>query len=296
MRKILLTVICAAAAVLLNADVVMVLKMQRDCCMLYEPVIAELTMRNTTGQVLVFGSEAEFKGSLEVELTDMHDRPLPGSGAKIALKGLILRPGIDQRIRINLSKWVNLNKQGYYKLKLFIAHPMLKNEFESNPVNFDISYGTVYWSRTFGVPQLTDNQSSAEDRTYTIRAMQDKSEIFLFLFVEDSRKIYTIKRLGIILGREKPACELDSLNQLHILRPITPKIYQYQVYDWDGTREVNRIYRRTDRTPILYRDPSNGNVKVIGGEIARSGVDYTEEKLLPGVPVNEDIPVAAPKK
>lgn len=296
MRKILLTVVCAAAALLLHADVVMVLKMPRDCYMLYEPVIAELTMRNTSGQVLVFGGEAELQGSLEVELTDMHNRPLPGSGTKISLKGLILRPGIDQRIRINLSKWINLNKSGFYKLKLFIAHPMLKDEFESNPANFDISYGTVYWSRTFGIPRLTDTQAAQEKRSYTIRAMQDRSEIYLFLFVEDSKKIYTIKRLGIVLGREKLACEIDSLNQLHILRPVTPKIYQYQIYDWDGTRELNRIYRRTDHTPVLYRDPATGHIKVIGGEVARAGTDYIEDKLLPGVPVNENIPVPAPKK
>ena len=274
----------------LPADIVMNLEMSRSNYMLYEPVVAHLTMRNSSGQVLVFGSEAEFNGHMEIELTDMHDRPVKGSGAKVNLRGMILRPGVDHRIRVNLSKWIDLQKVGYYRIRVFIAHPMLKNEYQSNRCMFDISYGKVFWTRTFGVPKLAGSSLSenVQLRKYTLRGLQDKSEIFLFLFIEDDKLIYSFKHLGLMLGREKPSCELDTLNQLHILLPVTTKLFRYQVYDWNGELEVNKVYRTSDRAPLLFRDAQTGEVKIIGGEIAQEGLDYAEQKLLPGVPLETE--------
>ena len=121
MKKFLLPLVMSLFCLPLVADVVMNLEIPRSNYMLYEPITANLALRNTSGQVLVFGSETELQGFMEIELTDLHDRPLPGSGAKINLQGMILRPGTDHHIKINLSKWINLRKVGYYRLKLFIS-------------------------------------------------------------------------------------------------------------------------------------------------------------------------------
>ena len=288
MQKIIPVLFVTLFAAVLPADIIMKLDMPRTCYMIYEPVTANLALRNTSGQTLVFGNEPEFKGHMEVELSDMHGRPLPGSGTRIDLKGLILRPGINHRIRINLSKWLNLNRTNFYKLRLFIAHPMLKNEYQSNQAMFDVAHGKVLWSRNFGVPQLEGSPSMGKDlpmRTYTLKTLQDKSDVHIFLLVEDKEKIYALKNLGRLLGRETPSCEIDALNQLHILLPVTPKIFHYQVFDWKGNREVERVYRTAQRVPILFRDVNNGSVRVIGGENAQLGVDYVPEKLLPGVPL-----------
>ena len=72
---------------------------------------------------------------------------------------------------------------------------------------------------------------------------------------------------------------------MHILLPVTTKLFHYQVFDWKGNRELERVYRTADRPPLLFRDVNNGSVRVIGGENAPVGVDYVHEKLLPGVPV-----------
>ena len=188
MKKFLLPLVMSLFCLPLVADVVMNLEIPRSNYMLYEPITANLALRNTSGQVLVFGSEAELQGFMEIELTDLHDRPLPGSGAKINLQGMILRPGTDHHIKINLSKWINLRKVGYYRLKLFIAHPKLKNQFESNRCAFDVSYGKIFWQRNFGVPELLKNDTKNKPlatRSYTLRALQDKNNVFLFLFIED---------------------------------------------------------------------------------------------------------------
>ncbi len=293
MGKILLVLTALIFTVPAFSDIVMNLQLPRTRFMLYEPVIASLVLRNTSGQILIFGTEAEFKGHLELELLDMHDRPVTGSGVKVDLRGLILRPGVDHQIGVNLSKWLKLRKVGSFRLRVYIAHPMLKNEYASNRCSLDISAGQVYWSRNFGLPDLqaAKSASDAQVRSYTIRSLQNKNDIHLYLVVEDKENIYVIKHLGILLGRERPSCELDELNQLHILFPLSSKVYRYTVYDWSGKQQHQAFYRLTETVPVLARTSSTGEVKVLGGEAAQPGVDYAQQKLLPNTPVKEYDPL-----
>ena len=283
MSKMWLLLLALTSIFTLKADVVMRLSIPRNYYMQYEPVMLTLTLRNSSGQALIFGSEAEFKGYLGIEATDIHARPIKGNNNKVDLRGLILKPGVDQSIRINLGKWLNVTRLGTYRIKLFVSHPMLKNEYESNMVTFTVSPGRVFWSKTFGIPKLDTSKMGepAVQRTYNIKALQDKSEVYLFLFIEDADKIYSIKKIGMLLGHEHPKCEVDMINRLHILLPLSPKVFQYMVFDWNGQREVNKVYRTAQDIPVLFRNPTNGEVKVVGGETAHEGVDYTEEKLMP---------------
>ena len=62
MSKMWLLLLALTSIFTLKADVVMRLSIPRNYYMQYEPVMLTLTMRNSSGQALIFGSEAEFKG------------------------------------------------------------------------------------------------------------------------------------------------------------------------------------------------------------------------------------------
>ena len=299
MRKTVTVLAILLFGALLNADVVMKLSMPRERYMTYEPVIANLALRNTSGQGLIFGHEAEFKGFLEIGLFDMHDRPLKGSGTKVDLKGLILRPGADHHIRVNIGKWLDMRRAGFYKLKLFISHPMLKNEYESNFCTFDITNGQIFWQRNFGIPNLQGAQlgEDLKIRSYVIKTLQDKSNICFYLFVEDKNKVYAVRHLGVLLGRELPSFELDSLNQLHMLLPISSKKFNYAIFDWHGNQEKQSYYRISRTVPTLFRQGTTGDVSVVGGELILPGEGYAQEKLLPNLPADAiNTPPAAQKQ
>lgn len=290
MFKYIALLFAAAVPFLIKADIVVRQKLPRSSYMRYEPVIAEITLRNNFGQVLIFGKEMEFKGHLEAQLTDINGRPLPDSGAKINLQGLILRPGVDQMIRVNVGKWLNIRKSGFYTLKFYLSHPMLKSEYQSNAVNFDVSQGKVIWSKSFGVPRLLDDKIGGKlpVRTYTVRGLQDKDDVKIFLFVEDKDNIYSIKNIGTLLGNSSPQCNIDSLNQLHILHQIGNKVFLYYVFDWNGKCDTVKSYRTTDTIPVLFRNPASGEVKVVGGALETLPPGYSTERLLPANAVNSD--------
>lgn len=298
MRKSVLLSAALFFAVILPADVVMHLSMPRTKFMIYEPVIAGLALRNTSGQTLIFGHEAEFKGYLEIGLYDMYNRPLKGFGTKVDLKGLILPAGVDKLIRVNIGKWLDMRRAGSYKIKVFISHPMLKNEYESNFCSFDISNGQVFWQRSFGIPNLQGAQlgQDLKMRSYLIKTLQDNSDIYFYLFVEDKARVYVVKCLGVLLGRELPSCEIDSLNQLHILLPTAAKKFSYMVFDWHGRLEKQSYYRTARTVPVLHRQSSTGDVNVIGGEMLPHDENFSNKKLLPDLPPDAPLPPAANTK
>lgn len=295
MRKPVIFLAIMLFSSMLPADVIMQLTMPRQRYMTYESVIANLALRNTSGQALIFGHEAEFKGFLEIGLFDMHDRPLKGSGTKINLRGLILRPGADHQIRVNIGKWLDMRRAGFYKLKVYISHPMLKNEYESNFCSFDITNGQIFWQRKFGIPNLQGAQLGADlkMRSYVIRTMQNNSDIYFYLFIEDDSRVYAVKYLGTLLGRELPSCEIDSLNQLHILLPEASRKFSYTIFDWHGNVEKQSYYRTAKTVPVLYRQSTNGDVSVIGGELLLPEESGKTEKLLPNLPADA---LSAPSK
>ena len=288
----------AVLAVLLSAaegiaDVVMHMSLPRKTYMCYEPVVAEVSLRNTSGQVLIFGSEPEFKGYMEIELTDPAGRPLPGSGTRFELKGMMLRSGADHRIRVGLSGKVNMTKCGTYRVRLILGHPMLRNEYAGNICQFEVASGRTFWQRRFGVPKIGGNDEIGAPpplREYTLKSLRDGAEVYYYLLVEDEENIYAMKRIGMAFGRNQIVCEIDMLNRLHILLAVRPKLFQHQVFDWQGRRELNKLYKPTNSVPLLFRDSATGDVKVLGGEAATPGVDYVEERLLPEDAATEGVP------
>ena len=290
MSKVFVGLLMLFATMLLMGDVAIKMKMPQTRFMLYETIIAELQLRNTSGQVLIFGNEAEFRGHLELELTDMHDRPLKNSGVKVDLRGLILRPGVDHNIRVDLTKWLDLQQTGFYRIKCYLAHPMLKNQYTSNRCNFDITNGHVLWKKDFGIPGLQGIELGEDRkmRSYIIKTLPTSSATELFLAIEDEKNIYSLKRIGKMLGRAKPECEIDDMNQLHILLQVSNRLYLYEIYDWEGNREKQRYYTKGERVPTLLRQSATGEVSVVGGVMQNPGLKFTPETLLPNNPVHEE--------
>lgn len=58
------------------------------------------------------------------------------------------------------------------------------------------------------------------------------------------------------------------LSRLHLLMPISPKVFHYLAFSPDGKKFADE-YRKTSGTiPMLMRDPDTGIVTLLGGETA----------------------------
>jgi len=247
--------------------------------MQYEPIFAQVKMRNYSGQPLVFGKDEKLQGELLFDIMLGTDTAIPAiQGKRYALEGTILMPGETKEIVIPLGSLYSMNRLGAYRVHAYVKHAMLKDMFRSNECRFEVNPGVVVWSRKVGIPEIVRTSekidNTIKDRTYSLRMMVENATKYYYLVIEDSNNIYAVLRIGREIGMERYKIEVDMLSRLHILMPISPKIFRYIVVNLNGKPEIDRYMKTTKTIPSLVYDPGTGQVIITGGAEALPGIDY----------------------
>ncbi|MCP3965447.1 MAG: hypothetical protein GY750_06610 [Lentisphaerae bacterium] len=262
-------------------QIAMKMELSRHYYLQYEPVFAKVHMRNDSGHAIAFGHNKRLQGKLLFEITDTKQRRISRiQGKEYPMVGILLRPGATQTVVVPVNEYYDLLKCGRYRIRAYVQHNMFSNVYQSNECSFEVSHGSITWQRTVGIPDfLGKNEiSKVKTRTYTIKCLIEGDRKTFYLLVEDKKKIYSIKRVGFELGQERMACDVDNFSRLHIMLPISPKVFTYLIYNINGELEKQQVYKRTKTIPILIRDPRTGKVYVAGGEKALKKLDYQDHK------------------
>ncbi len=278
MKKMILLLLAFCCAATLEGRIAMKLETNRSTYMHYEKIFARLTMRNDSGQTLVFGKDSRLQGEILFELKDAEGKRIDAVRSEYVPEGLILRPGEVREVVLPLSRMYKLDRTGTVRGFAYIRHPILKEEFRSNDCVIFIKNGVPVWTRTVGMPDFagTENNKKIEERTYKICVLTDETSRYYYLFVEDEKQIYAVVRIGREIGMEQIHKEVDGFSNLHLLIPISPRISRYISVDCKG-RLMHESYVKTTATiPQLVKDPANGIVKLIGGAEALAGVDFDD--------------------
>ena len=253
--------------------------LNRSIYMQYEPIYACVSLRNDSGRPLLFGSDPRFQGFVLFDIRDRDGRPVPQRpDSGISVTGLMMRPGEVKRMVIPIHKYYDLDRTGRYTVSAFVSHNMLPHEYQSESVRFRIERGVDVWSRTVGVADVEKAKSDAppRNRTYTIRTMNENSYKYYYLVVEDDRHVYGVMRVGRVIFSERFSAEVDMLSRIHLLMPISPRVFHYLSFSIEGENVNNSYWKTTNTIPMLYRDPATGIVSRIGGAEARRGVDFKD--------------------
>ena len=254
------------------------MSVNRGVFMKHEHIYVCVTLRNDSGRPLLFGRDPELQGFLMFDVRDAVNRPIPKRpDAEISVTGLMLAPGEVRRLIFRLSDHFRLDRTGRFRAYAYVSHNLLKHEFRSGEVVFEISKGSEVWSRTVGIPAIDKANASREElkeRTYSIRTLGERDSIGYYLIVEDERTIYGVARIGSVIGYEKFQAEIDMFSRLHLLIPVAPKVYHYLAYNHLGEILDSSFWKSGRSIPTLIRDNKNGQVRRAGGVPARPGEDY----------------------
>ncbi len=291
--KHLLTLTLLICTVATFGQIAMEVSLNRTVYMQYEPIYAAVTLRNDSGRALPFGSNPKLQGFLLFEIRDSKNRVVPKRpGMEINTTGLLLRAGEIKNLVIPVSKYYDLDAIGNYRIIAYVSHAQLEQEYQSKEVSFSIGNGVTIWSKQVGIPDLTGNgEDKTVERTYSIRSISEGPDRFYYLVVEDNQKVYGVMRIGKRIGVEQFYAEVDMLSRIHLLMPISPRVFHYMSFSLDGACTTNQYWKTTSTIPTLVRDPANGMVTLVGGAIARVGIDFQDPnagKLTATQLTNED--------
>ncbi len=154
---------------------------------------------------------------------------------------------------------------------------MLKKEYRSPAVFFRVEYGGVVWKQTVGVPDLYSKvRAQSEERTYEIRSMSEGRRRLYYLVVSDDKHVYGVVRIGHQVGYEKIQIEIDMLSRIHLLVPVSPRVFHYLSFSLDGANINNSFWKTSSTIPQLYRNPKTGTVTRLGGVEAIAGRDFVD--------------------
>lgn len=270
-------IIMTTVACIAGAQLAMSLKMNRIYYLQYETVYAKVKIRNNSGHAVIFGKDKRLQGKLLFKIIDRDRNPVKAlSDKSYPMDGIIIEAGRSKEFVVPISHFYDLKKCRSYRMYAYLEHNMFEDVYRSNDASFDISRGRVEWEKTVGIPEFMPGRKKQKvrQRTYKLVTLSAGSTKSNYLVIDDKRRIYSVIYLSEVLGEERIQHKIDHISRIHLLIPMSPKVFVYLVVDVNGKIDDEDVYKRTSRVPALARVPDTGKVYVTGGKKAKKKVDY----------------------
>ena len=277
MKVFLLLTLLVTISSLCSAQLAMSLKMNRSHYLQYEKIYARVTIRNNSGHAVIFGDNKRLQGKLLFKIIDNKDMPASALSEKsYPMDGVILNAGQHKDFIVPITNFYNLKKCGTYRIYAYVEHNMFEDVYRSKDTTFEVNKGMVVWEHPVGIPEfmLAKKKSKIKKRTYKLISLLEGSKRSNYLSIEDKKRVYSVLFLCYALGEEQITHEVDYMSRLHMMIPMSPKVFVYLVVDVNGKIDEETVYKRTTTVPAIVRSPKSGKIYVTGGTHAKKKRDY----------------------
>ena len=282
------------AAAQVNVDV----QLTRHTYILYEPVIATVSITNLAGRDLVF-EDTPGKQWFNVEITTLDGGLLPPTDPDYKLQPLTVPTGQTVRRKINLTPLFPIREAGQHRVRANVYLADTGKFYDSHTTSFELTDGKLYWRQSVGVP------GSRDVRQLSLLTNQLPDQLLLYVRIRDEvgNTIYTTQSLGrMIVGGTDPQEMLDRENNLHVLQEAQPGGFLYTEVGLDGSRLTQKAYVKSGPGhPFLQKSQAgdvvvrNAQIQVVAAKTVDGGVSAPPAKLSDrpsGMPVKPKDPYA----
>ena len=262
---------------LCSAQMAITLKMNRSNYLQYERIYAKVDILNNSGHAIVFGDSKQLQGKLLFKIIGSQNIQVEAIPKTLyPMTGVIIDAGKHKEFVVPVSNFYDFKKCGIFRIYAYVEHNMFEDAYRSHETSFEINKGFVMWKSVVGVPDFihTNKKNKIKNRTYKLVRLLQGSKKGNYLVVEDKKRVYNVLFLGNSLGEEKITHEVDNMSNLHVMVPISPKVFVHITIDVDGKIDNESVYKRTQTVPSLVRNPKTGKVYVTGGTNAKQKRDY----------------------
>lgn len=272
-----------------SAQVRVDISFKRKLYVLYEPIIATVTINNLSGQPLLLEDSGNNRWfGFNIEAAD--GRIIPPINPDYALARAAVGPGEKLTRAVNLTPLFPLRDFGLYRVKATVFVSSFGRHFSSPPLGIEITEGRPIWQEVVGVP---GEDGKPELRTITLLTHKLSRSTRLYARIENKEKgeIFAMHQLGTFLTFGRPEVMLDMRNEVHILQNSSPKHFVYTHLGLQGEVLAQQAYMEVGSRPSLAKQ-AGGTVAVIGGRAYTQG---EEEKVEEGADKVGDRPVPLPQ-
>lgn len=246
------------------AQIQVEVSLARRTYMLYEPLVATVTLTNQAGRDVTF-EDLPGKQWFNVEITTLDGQVLQPYDPNYKLHSLTVPAGQTLKRKIDLSPLFPIRGIGTHRMRANVYLADSDKFYGSSYATFDIAEGQMIWSQEVGVPG-----SNSAIRQVSLLTFQRPDSLMLYARVRDGAggtTMYSTQSLGHILSGGMPEAFLDQQNTLHVLQEAAPSAYRYTQINVDGERLNQQVYNKVGQNrPKLIKSP-NGDVEIHGGQL-----------------------------
>lgn len=266
--------VLAGAAEQASAQVRVDIAFKRKLYVMYEPLVATVTINNLSGRPLLF-EDTDAAPWFGFTIETGEGRIVPPIHPNYSLAPAAVGPGEKLTRAVNLTPLYPLHDFGLYRVKATVYVGAFERFFSSPPLAVEITDGRPIWQEVVGVP---GSEGKPDLRTVTLLAHKLSRSTRLYIRIEDRERgrVYATHQLGQFLTFGRPDVMLDADNRVHILQNSSPKQFLYTQVGLDGEILAQQAYREAGSRPNLVKK-EGGTVVVTGGRPYTPGEEETQE-------------------
>lgn len=245
-----------------SAQVRVDISFKRKLFVMYEPLIAVVTVHNISGRPLLLDNTGEHRWlTFNIETAD--GRIIPPNDPNYAFPPAAIEPGEKLPAAFNLTPLFPMQEFGLYRVRASVWVEEFGRHFSSPPLAVEITEGRPIWQEVVGVP---GGEGRPELRTVTLLSHKLSRSTRLYARIEDREggRIFATHQLGPYLTFGRPDVLLDASNEIHILQNSAPKQFLYTHLSLDGKVVDRQFFLEAGSRPALTKR-SDGAVMVSGG-------------------------------
>lgn len=282
----LLFFLCVQSA---HAQLQVGLDIKRRFLMLYEPIVATVTVKNLAGRdVTLADSPTQSWFGFQINRGD--DQIVPPFDPNYKLSPLTIPVGQSVKRRIILNDIYPVHDLGLYRIRATIYDASMEKYYQSPMVGIELSEGKTVWQQTVGVPEGV--KGSGGTRKYSLLSFRQAECTYLYARVEDvdNSIVCSTISLGRMISGLDPDVQLDVQNTLHVLQVLGPKAYLYSHIGLNGELLGQNNYTSVKYRPILRRQAS-GEMVVYGGDLQADQPAGSAQEKVPNKLSDRPVPI-----
>ncbi len=280
LRLLFLLSLCLAAIIPAQAQLTVQLNISRRAHILYEPVLATVSITNMMGREVLL-EDSQSSQWFTFQIMSGEGRSVPARNPDYSLEPLTLKPGETMKRTVNLQELYQIGDFGALKIRANIHLADGDRYFSSKPEIIELTEGRKIWEHTAGVPEGVEGSGGV--RRYSLLTLEQAKGKMLYVRIEGENdgKVYGCYNLGRVVQGIEPEMQFDLANNLWILQLVGQKTYFLSKIGINGEFHAQSTYVTPKSKPYL-RKTAEGSLQIVGA--------IRQERALAGDPGQARIP------
>jgi hypothetical protein len=290
-RLLLFLALCVFGVAEARAQLSVQLKINRRTHMVYEPVLATVSITNMAGRQVVLEDSAASQW-FSFQLMTGEGRSIPPRNPDYQLEPLTIGPGETAKRTVNLQELYQLGDFGTVKVRANIYMSEANRYFSSRPEVLEFTEGRKIWTQTVGVPEGQEGAGSI--RRFTLLTLEQEKGKMLYVRIEGESdgNIYGCYNLGRLVHGIEPEMQFDLGNNLWVLQLVAQKTYFLSKIGPSGQFHAQSTYVTPKSKPYLRR-LGDGTLQLVGA--IRQPREIAGDPAAPKIPKLSDRPAGFPQ-